>query len=41
MTAANGHARAPDATLDADLAAPKEMGGTGGGPNPEPLFAAG
>jgi len=37
----NGHVRTSDATLDVDLAVPKEMGGPGGGLNPEALFAAG
>jgi Ohr subfamily peroxiredoxin len=36
-----GHVRTSDATLDVDLAVPKEMGGAGGGLNPEALFAAG
>jgi Ohr subfamily peroxiredoxin len=36
-----GHARTSDGTLDLDLAVPKEMGGPGGGANPEQLFAAG
>src|SRR3954452_1439417 len=40
--ARNGHVRSSDGVLDFDLAAPKEMGGTGGAlPNPEELFAAG
>ncbi|MFF5172118.1 organic hydroperoxide resistance protein [Micromonospora sp. NPDC000089] len=37
----DGHVRTSDATLDLDLAVPKEMGGTGGAANPEQLFAAG
>lgn len=37
----NGHVRTSDDTLDVDLAVPKEMGGAGGGLNPEALFAAG
>ncbi|WP_127784399.1 organic hydroperoxide resistance protein [Rhodococcus sp. X156] len=37
----NGHARSSDGRVDFDLAAPKEMGGSGEGTNPEQLFAAG
>ena len=37
----NGHARSSDGFIDLDLAVPKEMGGPGGGANPEQLFAAG
>ena len=37
----NGHARSCDGLIDLDLAVPKEMGGPGGGSNPEQLFAAG
>ncbi|QIS03491.1 Ohr family peroxiredoxin [Nocardia brasiliensis] len=37
----NGHARTTDGKVDVDLAAPKEMGGSGEGTNPEQLFAAG
>ncbi|CAM4173524.1 organic hydroperoxide resistance protein [Nocardia ninae] len=37
----NGHARTTDGKVDVDLAAPKEMGGSGQGTNPEQLFAAG
>ncbi|WP_284706319.1 organic hydroperoxide resistance protein [Micromonospora phytophila] len=37
----DGHVRTSDATVDLDLAVPKEMGGTGGAANPEQLFAAG
>ena len=37
----DGHVRTSDATLDLDLAIPKEMGGAGGAANPEQLFAAG
>ncbi|WP_422756653.1 organic hydroperoxide resistance protein [Micromonospora sp. WMMD708] len=37
----DGHVRTSDATLDLDLAVPKEMGGVGGAANPEQLFAAG
>lgn len=37
----NGHARSSDGLVDLDLAVPPEMGGPGGGTNPEQLFAAG
>ena len=37
----NGHVRSSDGLLDFDLAIPVAMGGTGGGTNPEQLFAAG
>ncbi|MCW2506428.1 MAG: hypothetical protein JWO79_4712 [Actinomycetia bacterium] len=37
----NGHSRTSDGQLDFQLAVPKEMGGPGGGTNPEQLFAAG
>lgn len=37
----NGHVRSTDGQVDLDLAAPKEMGGSGEGANPEELFAAG
>lgn len=37
----NGHTRTADGLVDLDLAIPKEMGGPGGAPNPEDLFAAG
>ncbi len=37
----NGHVRSVDGLVDTDLRAPKEMGGPGGAPNPEVLFAAG
>ena len=37
----NGHTRTDDGLIDLDLAVPKEMGGPGGGANPEQLFAAG
>ena len=37
----NGHVRTADGILDFDVAVPKEMGGAGGAPNPELLFAAG
>ncbi len=36
-----GHAKSDDGLLDVNLAIPKEMGGPGGGVNPEQLFAAG
>jgi lipoyl-dependent peroxiredoxin len=38
---ANGHGRTDDGVLDVQLRAPKEMGGEGGGTNPEQLFAIG
>ncbi len=37
----DGVARSSDGLLDVKLAVPKEMGGAGGGVNPEQLFAAG
>jgi Ohr subfamily peroxiredoxin len=37
----NGHVRSDDGILDTDVRMPKEMGGPGGAPNPEMLFAAG
>lgn len=37
----DGASRTPDGMLDLKLAVPKEMGGGGGGVNPEQLFAAG
>lgn len=37
----NGHVRSGDGYLDTDLKIPTEMGGPGGGLNPETLFAAG
>ncbi len=37
----NGHVRTADGALDAEMAAPKELGGSGAGLNPELLFAAG
>ena len=37
----DGQARSSDGLLDVKLALPKEMGGAGGGVNPEQLFAAG
>jgi lipoyl-dependent peroxiredoxin len=36
-----GHAKSDDGLFDVNLAIPKEMGGPGGGVNPEQLFAAG
>jgi Ohr subfamily peroxiredoxin len=38
---ANGHARSSDGQLDVQIRPPKELGGDGGGTNPEQLFAAG
>ena len=38
---ANGHGRTSDGALDVYLRAPTEMGGDGGGTNPEQLFAVG
>jgi len=38
---ANGHGRTSDGALDVQLRRPKEMGGEGGGTNPEELFAVG
>jgi osmotically inducible protein OsmC len=37
----NGHGRTNDGALDVRLRSPKEMGGEGGGTNPEQLFAVG
>jgi lipoyl-dependent peroxiredoxin len=37
----NGHVRTGDGLLDTDVRIPTEMGGPGGAPNPELLFAAG
>jgi Ohr subfamily peroxiredoxin len=37
----NGHGRTNDGALEVQLRAPKEMGGEGGGTNPEQLFAVG
>ena len=37
----SGHAVSDDGLLDVHLRPPKEMGGPGGGTNPEQLFAAG
>lgn len=36
-----GHGRTSDGALEVDLRLPAEMGGTGGGTNPEQLFAVG
>ena len=36
-----GHAVSNDGVLDVQLRSPKELGGQGGGTNPEQLFAAG
>ena len=38
---AEGHGRTSDGALEVDLRLPKEMGGQGGGTNPEELFAVG
>jgi Ohr subfamily peroxiredoxin len=38
---AAGHGRTTDGALEVDLRSPKEMGGEGGGTNPEQLFAIG
>ena len=37
----NGHGRSADGELEVDLRLPAEMGGQGGGTNPEELFAVG
>jgi Ohr subfamily peroxiredoxin len=37
----SGHGRTADGQLDVDLRVPTEMGGDGGGTNPEELFAVG
>ncbi len=37
----DGHARTSDGLLEVDLRPPVEMGGPGGGTNPEQLFATG
>jgi Ohr subfamily peroxiredoxin len=36
-----GHGKTSDGALEVDLRSPKEMGGDGGGTNPEQLFAVG
>jgi osmotically inducible protein OsmC len=38
---ADGHGRSSDGALDVQLRTPTEMGGDGGGTNPEQLFAVG
>jgi organic hydroperoxide reductase OsmC/OhrA len=38
---AEGHGRTADGLLDVQLRIPAEMGGGGGGTNPEQLFAVG
>ncbi len=38
---AEGHGRTSDGALEVDLRIPQEMGGPGGGTNPEELFAVG
>ncbi|HWF58455.1 MAG TPA: organic hydroperoxide resistance protein, partial [Candidatus Dormibacteraeota bacterium] len=38
---ADGHGRTDDGALDVQLRTPKELGGDGGGTNPEQLFAIG
>jgi lipoyl-dependent peroxiredoxin len=38
---ANGHGRTSDEALDVQLRLPTELGGEGGGTNPEQLFAVG
>jgi lipoyl-dependent peroxiredoxin len=38
---AEGHGRTSDGTLEVDLRMPTELGGEGGGTNPEQLFAVG
>jgi lipoyl-dependent peroxiredoxin len=38
---AEGHGRTTDGVLEVDLQLPPEMGGQGGGTNPEQLFAVG
>ncbi len=37
----NGHVTSVSGRIDFEMAAPKEMGGSGNGTNPEELFAAG
>jgi osmotically inducible protein OsmC len=37
----DGHGRTADGALEVDLRTPSEMGGEGGGTNPEQLFAVG
>src|SRR6187402_3480294 len=38
---AHGHGKTTDGALEVDLRLPREMGGEGGGTNPEQLFAIG
>jgi Ohr subfamily peroxiredoxin len=38
---AEGHGRTSDGTLEVELRSPSELGGEGGGTNPEQLFAIG
>ncbi|HTC71578.1 MAG TPA: Ohr family peroxiredoxin, partial [Solirubrobacteraceae bacterium] len=38
---AQGHGRSSDGALEVELRLPPEMGGPGGGTNPEELFAVG
>jgi Ohr subfamily peroxiredoxin len=38
---AEGHGRTTDGALDVDIRVPEAMGGSGGGTNPEQLFAVG
>jgi lipoyl-dependent peroxiredoxin len=38
---AEGHGRSSDGALEVDLRSPAELGGDGGGTNPEQLFAVG
>src|SRR6185436_20874837 len=38
---ADGHGKTTDGALEVDLRLPTEMGGQGGGTNPEQLFAVG
>ena len=38
---AEGHGKSADGALEVDLRVPEEMGGPGGGTNPEQLFAIG
>jgi lipoyl-dependent peroxiredoxin len=38
---ADGHGKTSDGALEVDLRLPQEMGGAGGGTNPEQLFAVG
>ena len=37
----SGHGKTPDGELEVDIRVPKELGGEGGGTNPEELFAVG